>query len=197
MFFKWIMIWKMTHPQTMEIFVVQKYFLLLVQHNIIEFQKHKRSDHPNKVTFAVVIKIINMSFDGERMGGRMSVSILTYFLKQKKVTEKNANVTNWFVVSQWVAKWNCQGIPSLKHSEISYIRIGIGISTTCFVSFDIFLVINFPDYEYCLTSSKPKTVRTFHRKVTLFLQFWQNISGWSTIIELDWLLLAGMIFFFI
>ena len=59
----------MTHPQAMEFFGVQKYFLLIVQHNIIEFQKHKRSGRPKEITFTVVIKMINMSFDGERGGG--------------------------------------------------------------------------------------------------------------------------------
>ena len=54
--------WKMTHPQTMEYFGVQKYFLLIVQCNIIEFQKHKRSGCPNKMIFTAVIKMINISF---------------------------------------------------------------------------------------------------------------------------------------
>ena len=59
----------MTHPQAMEFFGVQKYFLFIVQHNIIEFQKYKRSGCPNEITFTAVIKMINMSFDGEKGGG--------------------------------------------------------------------------------------------------------------------------------
>ena len=86
-------VWKMSHPQAMEFFGVQKYFLLIVQNNIIEFQKHKRSGHPNKITFTAVIKMINMCFDGVG-GGRVSGSTLTYFQKQEKVTEINANVTS-------------------------------------------------------------------------------------------------------
>ena len=59
----------MTQPQAMEFFGVTKYFLLIVQNNIIEFQKHTRSGHPNKITFTGVIKMINMCFDGA--GGRV------------------------------------------------------------------------------------------------------------------------------
>ena len=55
--------WKMTHPQAMEFFGVQKYFLLIIQNNIIEFQKHKKSGHPNEITFTAVIKMINMHFE--------------------------------------------------------------------------------------------------------------------------------------
>ena len=78
----------------MEFFGVQKYFLLIVQNNIIEFQKHKRSGRPKKITFTAVIKMINMCFDGAGGGGRVSVSTLTYFQKQEKIIEINANVTS-------------------------------------------------------------------------------------------------------
>ena len=76
--------WKTTHPQAMEFFGVQKYFLSIVQHNIIEFQKHKRSGHPNEITFTAVIKMIIMSFDGEKGEGRVSVSTLTYHQNRNK-----------------------------------------------------------------------------------------------------------------
>ena len=75
----------------MEFLSVQKYYLLIVQNNIIEFQKHKRSGHPNEITFTVVIKMINMCFDGAKGGVGLT---LTYFQKQEKVTEINANVTS-------------------------------------------------------------------------------------------------------
>ena len=85
----------MTHPQAMEFFGVQKYFLLIIQNNIIEFQKHKKIGHPNEITFTAVIKMINMHFEMCRGGGdRVSVSTLTFFQKQEKVTEINANVTS-------------------------------------------------------------------------------------------------------
>ena len=59
----------MTHPQVIEFFGVQKYFLSIVQYNIIEFQKHKRSGQLNEITFKAVIKMIIMCFDGEKRGG--------------------------------------------------------------------------------------------------------------------------------
>ena len=80
--------WKMTHPQAMEFFGVQKYFLLRVQYNIIEFQNHKRSGHPNEIPFTVVIKMINKSFDGEKGEGRVSVSTPAYFQNRNKSQKK-------------------------------------------------------------------------------------------------------------
>ena len=64
----------MTHPQAMEFFAVKKYFLFILQHNIIEFQKHKRSGHPKEITFTAV-----KNDKYVLKGGRVSVSTLTYF----------------------------------------------------------------------------------------------------------------------
>ena len=75
--------WKMTHPQAMEFFGVQKYFHFVVQHTIIEFQKHKISGCPNEITFTAVIKIINMCFMVKK-GGWEGFSFNTkLFSKQK------------------------------------------------------------------------------------------------------------------
>ena len=43
-------------PTSNGLFWCPEIFFLIVQHNIIEFQKHKRSGHPNEKTFTVVIK---------------------------------------------------------------------------------------------------------------------------------------------
>ena len=84
--------WKMTHPQAMEFFGVQKYFLLIVQHNIIEFQKHKGSGHPKEITFTVVIKMINSLL---MVKGGEGVSFHTnLFSKTEKSHRNKANVTS-------------------------------------------------------------------------------------------------------
>ena len=72
--------WKTTHPQAMEFFGVQKYFLLRVQHNIIEFPKHKRSGCPNEIPFTAVIKSLLMVKRGEGEGLSFHTNL---FSKQK------------------------------------------------------------------------------------------------------------------
>ena len=71
-------------PTCNGIFGVQKYFLFIVQHNIIEFQKHKRIGCPDEITVIVVIKFIIICFDGKRKEGRVSVSTLTYLQNRNK-----------------------------------------------------------------------------------------------------------------
>ena len=77
--------WKTTHPQAMEFFGVQKYFLLRVQHNIIEFLKHKRSGSPNEIPFTAIIKVFWWWKGGK---GRVSVSTLTYFQNRNRSQKK-------------------------------------------------------------------------------------------------------------
>ena len=46
---------KTAHPQAMEFFGVQKYFLWIEQHNM--FEKHKRSGHPKEITVTLPVVI--------------------------------------------------------------------------------------------------------------------------------------------
>ena len=128
-------------PTSDEIFCVQKYFLLIVQNNIIEFQKHKRSGHPNEITFTMVIKMINMCFDGAGGGG--SVSTLTYFQKQEKVTEINANVGSscnpltGIIVSPNIRSW-CNTLTRVIASAVA-MSLVLGDSRTKVMTYTMFV----------------------------------------------------------